>query len=148
MPAYDQVKVWEIQPDPQGRPKGARVRPARPEQRPQRFEDARERAERNEKLLVWARLLAVASLAIAMLWWPYTRSCGFGLAGYLSATLMIVVGGLWVVACTWIQRMARTHALAMLIALWGVTLIAIEVLPRVGYARTDPVNPAAWLCSR
>jgi uncharacterized membrane protein len=148
VPAYDQVKVWEIQPDPQGRPKGARVRPSRPERRPQRFEDAKERAERNEKLFVWGRLFAVASLGVAMLWWPYARSCGFGLAGYLSATLMIVVGGLWVVACTWIQRMARTHALAMLITLWGVTLIAIEVLPRVGYARTDPVSPVAWLCSR
>jgi len=94
------------------------------------------------RLGVWARLIAVAILSGAILWWPYGRSCGLGLAAYLAATAMIIVGGLWVVACTWICRMARTHAIAMLLALWGVGLIAVEVLPRVGYAK----DQAAWLC--
>jgi hypothetical protein len=111
-----------------------------------RPEDIRERSERNTRLSVWARLGVVAILGGAILWWPYGRSCGVGLATYLAATAMIIVGGLWVVACTWTCRMARTHALAMLVALWGVGLIAVEVLPRIGYARTDPVHPAAWLC--
>jgi hypothetical protein len=66
---------------------------------------------------------------------------------YVAATAMIIVGGLWVVACTWICRMARTHALAMLVALWGVGLIAMEVLPRIGYAKADAAHPAVWLCS-
>jgi hypothetical protein len=38
--------------------------------------------------------------------------------------------------------MARTHAVAILLALWGTGLILTEVLPRVGYARTE----ATWLC--
>jgi branched-subunit amino acid ABC-type transport system permease component len=116
------------------------------EQRPRRFEDKRAKSERNEKLGVWARLFAVGLLGGSMLWWPYAHSCGVGLSLYLAATMMIVVGGLWVVACTWIQRMASTHAIAMLVALWGVALILIEILPRVGYASPDPSNPVSWLC--
>ena len=109
---------------------------------PQRFEDRRERSERNAKLGVWARLSAVVLLGAAILWWPYTRSCGLGLSLYLAATTMIIVGGVWVVACTWIMRMARTHAVAMLVALWGMGLVVVEVLPRIGYA----ANQATWLC--
>jgi hypothetical protein len=61
---------------------------------------------------------------------------------YLAATLMIIVGGLWVVACTWTERMARTHVVAMVLALWGAVMVTAQVLPRVGYARAE----ATWLC--
>ena len=146
MPAYDQVKVWSIDPTPrpQSRPRATEARQARdePRSKPRRFEDRRDKAERNEKLLVWGRLLVVALLGGAILWWPYARSCGFGLSLYLAATTMIIVGGMWVVACTWIMRMARTHAMGVLVALWGVGLIALEILPRVGYA----AQQATWLC--
>lgn len=146
MHAYDDVKVWTIESSPSVR---SRPRSGLRAEGPERgLADEREREERNERLSVWARLLVVAILGAAVLWWPYPRSCGVGLAGYLAATLMIVVGGLWVVACTWVARMSRTHALAMLVALWGVGLIALEVLPRVGYAKPDPAHPAVWLCSR
>jgi len=146
VPAYDQVKVWSIDPTPrpESRPRATEGRQARAEPRtkPRRFEDRRGKAERNEKLLVWGRLAVVALLGGAILWWPYTRSCGLGLSLYLAATTMIIVGGLWVVACTWIMRMARTHAMAMMVALWGMALVAAEVLPRVGYA----AQQATWLC--
>lgn len=157
--AYDQVKVWEIQevrpqPRPLRPPPSRPPRPLRPRRpagtadRPARSENTRERAERrrkaerNERLWVWARLSVVAILGAAVIWWPYSKSCGFGLAAYVAATAMIVVGGLWVVVCTWMCRMARTHAFAMLVTLWGVGLIAVEVLPRIGYA----AQSAAWLC--
>jgi hypothetical protein len=143
VPAYDNVKVWTVDPTPSVRRRPSRGRgPIRIEDRAESPEDIRERYERNEKLGVWARLVVVAILGVAILWWPYGRSCGLGLATYLVATAMIIVGGLWVVACTWTCRMARTHAIAMLVALWGAGLIAAEVLPRIGYAR----HPAAWLC--
>jgi hypothetical protein len=154
LPAYDQVKVWNADPTPQ-----TTSRPARPRPRPGprllpgqvrevprepllRMPDIREWVDRNTTLLVWSRLCVVAALAAAMFWWPYGRSCGFGLSMYLAATLMITVGGLWVVACTWTERMVRTHAVAMVLALWGAIMITAQVLPRVGYARTE----ATWLC--
>jgi hypothetical protein len=154
LPAYDQGKVWTVDPTPQ-----TTARPARPRPRPGprlvpgqvrevpreplvRMEDVRDWLERNTNLLVWARLSVVAALATAMSWWPYGRSCGFGLSMYLAATLMIIVGGLWVVACTWTERMARTHVVAMVLALWGAVMVTAQVLPRVGYARAE----ATWLC--
>ena len=148
MPAYDQVKVWEVDPNPSVRP-----RPARPpltsrsrgpvaEGRARRVEHKWKGWEIDEKYFVWARLGCVAILGTAILWWPYGRSCGIGLATYLAATTMIIVGGVWVVACTWISRMVRTHALAILVTLWGVALITGEVLPRIGYAMIE----ATWLC--
>lgn len=143
MSAYDNVKVWTVDPTPSVRRRPSRGRgPIRIEDRAESPVDIRERYERNEKLGVWARLAVVAILSAAILWWPYGKSCGLGLATYLVATAMIIVGGLWVVACTWTCRMARTHAIAMLVALWGVGLIAAEVLPRIGYAR----HQAYWLC--
>lgn len=147
MPAYDQVKVWTVDPTPPARPSKSRPRRPGPAPRLYRREDSGDRSERNEQLWVWARLIVVGTLGGAVLWWPYGRSCGFGLSTYLAATSMITIGGLWVVACTWIQRMARTHAIAMLLTLWGVGLIGIEILPRIGYARTDPSHPATWFCS-
>ena len=33
----------------------------------------------------WARLLLVAALAASLAWWPYGRSCGPSLAGFLGA---------------------------------------------------------------
>ena len=142
MPAYNNVKVWEIDPETLDRTRPARVGgPSRTAARTP-SEDSRERYERNERLSVWARLAVVTVLGVSLLFWPYDRSCGFGLAGYLAATTMVVVGGIWVVACTWICRMARTHAFAILLALWGAALITVQILPRIGYARVQ----ATWLC--
>ena len=92
---------------------------------------------------VWARLVGVVILGAAMLYWPYARSCGLGLATYMASTTMVVVGGIWVTACTWITRMPRTHVAAMLVSLWGLGLLTFEVLPRIGYASAQ----ATWMCS-
>jgi hypothetical protein len=119
-------------------------RPGSPARRPA---DLKKRAVRNARFAVWARLGVVAALSAAMLWWPYPRTCGAGLAAYLGATSMILVGGLWVVACTWIVRMPRTHAFAMLVTLYGLGMITAEILPRVGYAKPDAAHPAIWACA-
>ena len=147
MSAYDQAKVWTIPASP---PKSQPASPSRESRTRQkiaeRWSRPAERSQRRfvwtEEYSVWARFAVVATLAMAILWWPYGRSCGFGLVAYLAASTMIVVGGVWVVACTWILRMARTHALAMLVTLWGGVLITAQVLPRVGYAASQ----ATWLC--
>ena len=98
------------------------------------------------RLGVQARLLLVASLAGAIVLWPYSRECGPGLFTFIGAEAMIVSGGLWLVACTWRSRMAKTHGAALVLVLWGLMLIGHQVLPRIGYAKTDPAKPARWLC--
>jgi hypothetical protein len=117
---------------------------------------ARRTAERREQqrkearhilLGVSARLLLALTLAAAMVFWPYPARCGAKLVAYLSAVAMVAVGGLWVTICTWRHRMAKTHAVALLIVLWGLALAAAQVLPRVGYAKSDASHPAQWRCS-
>ena len=106
----------------------------------------RRRKERAVRLGVQARLVLVVVLAGAIGLWPYPRDCGRGLFAFMGAEAMIVAGGLWVVAWTWRSRMAKTHGVALVLVLWGLMLIGHQVLPRIGYAKTDAGNPARWWC--
>jgi hypothetical protein len=102
---------------------------------------------RNVLLGTIGRLVLVTTLGVAINFWPYQHACGVGLIGYMAAESLIVVGGLWSVVWTWQQRMPRIHALAMAVVLWGLILLAAQVLPRAGYAKVDPSAPPAWWCA-
>jgi len=93
-----------------------------------------------------ARLVLVAAVGIGLAFWPYENQCGSGLFGYLAAELVIIVGGLWVAITTWRARLPKMHILSLLIALTGLILVAIEILPRVGYAAVDPRHPPQFSC--
>jgi hypothetical protein len=95
-----------------------------------------------------ARLLLVLALGGALTVWPYERSCGSGLLGYLGVEAMMFVGGIWVAVSTWKSRLAKTHIVALMIALASIALMATEILPRTGYAKVDPKNPPVWTCSQ
>lgn len=88
------------------------------------------------------RLMLVLALAVAINFWPYARSCGMGLYVFLGAELALVLGALWTASYTWRGRLAKGHAVAMIVLLWAFVLVAAQVLPRVGYARAS----AAWTC--
>ena len=93
------------------------------------------------------RVAIVVALAAAIVFWPYRRDCGVGLFTYLGAEGMVVAGGLWLMTCTWRHRMARMHGVALVTMLWGLMLVAHQVLPRVGYAKSDPASPSRWTCT-
>lgn len=93
-----------------------------------------------------ARLVLVAALGVALALWPYERECGSGLFGFLGVEVMIVVGGTWVALTTWRYRLPRMHILSLFIILGGLTLLAAEVLPRIGYASVDPKHPPGFSC--
>lgn len=95
----------------------------------------------------WVRLMLVIALAGSIHLWPYPRECSAGLGFYLVAEAAITIGGLWVAIYTWNQRLGRTHVLAFMTALWGMGLLAVEVLPRIGYARVSATHPPTWSCS-
>ena len=94
---------------------------------------------------VMARLVLATALGVGMLFWPYDAKCGFGLAGYLASTVVLVAAGIWSSVWTWRHRSSRGHMLSLLLVLWGGVLAAIEVLPRSGYAKPDPSRPG-WSC--
>jgi hypothetical protein len=95
---------------------------------------------------VYGRLVLALAVGLAMLIWPYPAKCGVGLAGYLAAVGVVIMGGLWSSVWTWRHRASRAHTLALLVVLWGLVLGAIDVLPRIGYGRPDANHPASWFC--
>jgi hypothetical protein len=110
-------------------------------------QEQRRRDELNGAAAAWTRLLLVVALTGALYFWPYARGCGAGLFGYLGAEGAVVIGGVWVAVYSWRRRTARAHATAFVLVLCGATLLAAEILPRVGYAKPDPARPASWTCA-
>jgi hypothetical protein len=93
------------------------------------------------------RLTLAAMLGVAILFWPYPKTCGVQLYGYVAAVTAVMAGGLWSSVWTWRHRTARAHVLSLLLVIWGLVLGAIEVLPHAGYARADAARPAGWSCT-
>jgi hypothetical protein len=93
-----------------------------------------------------ARLILSIALGVGILFWPYAARCGAGLAAYLFAVVVVIVGGVWSSVWTWRHRTARAHTLSLLVVLWGLVLGAVEVLPRAGYAKATLERPALWAC--
>jgi hypothetical protein len=82
------------------------------------------------------------SLGIMMAGWPYTRTCGLPLLGYLSATAVVILTGFWAATASWRYRVALAHVIALTVLLYGITLTVAELLPRTGYASKH----ASWSC--
>jgi hypothetical protein len=103
----------------------------RPEMSPQR-----------RALGMWFRVSLALSLAVTMGWWPYNRSCGFPLLGYLSAVTTVIVAGMWAATASWKVRSGLAHTIALILVLFGFVLAGSELLTRNGYA----VDRATWQC--
>ncbi len=95
---------------------------------------------------VMARLVLATALGAGMAFWPYSARCGAGLFGYLAAVGVLIAAGSWSAVWTWRHRSAKAHVLSLLLVLWGGTLAAQEVLPRIGYAIPSEAHPASWMC--
>jgi hypothetical protein len=104
------------------------------------------RQERDAVFGAVSRVVLVLSLSLAINAWPYDRACGAGLFAYLAAAGAIVAAAIWAAVGTWGGRAPRLHTVAMIAALWGLVLIAAQVLPRVDYARVDPKHRPTWRC--
>lgn len=90
----------------------------------------------------WARLLLSLALGTMIAWWPYPRSCGFPLIGYLGAILTIMLAGGWAAVSSWRYRASLAHLISLILVFYGIMLGAAELLPRTGYA----VDHATWEC--
>ena len=101
---------------------------------------------RTRTLGVLARLTVAVGLGVGILFWPYDHRCGFALAGYLASIGVVIGSGVWSAIWSWRHRSSRAHILSLLITLWGLTLGAVEILPRSGYARPAPGRAMTWLC--
>lgn len=103
---------------------------------------ARTEPASQSQLGVWARVLLGLALGVMMAAWPYLKTCGVPLAGYLSAVLTVILSGLWAATAAWRYRAGLAHVVSLLILFYGILLAGAEVLPRIGYA----VDRATWEC--
>ncbi len=120
--------------------------PARNAPTPQARQEALAKQATTTTLGVALRLLLSVGLGVGMLFWPYSARCGLGLFGYLAATGVVALSGVWSSVWTWRHRSSKGHILSLLLILWGGVLAAVEVLPRTGYSLPTPDHPAVWLC--
>lgn len=109
--------------------------------------EQRRRDEVNGSVGAWTRLFLVIALAGGLYFWPYTRTCGVGLSGFVGAEGAVIVGGIWVAAYSWRRRVPWAHATAFVVVLVGMGLMSLELLPRLGYAKPDRTRPARWACA-
>ncbi len=92
------------------------------------------------------RLALATAAAIGILFWPYASRCGLGLSGYLAAISGVTIAGLWSSVWTWRHRTARAHVLSLVLVLYAIVLGAVEILPRIGYAKSDTTRPTGFAC--
>lgn len=95
---------------------------------------------------VWLRILTAVAIGVAVVLWPYPKGCGLQLAGYLAATGVATLAGVWASVWSWRHRTALGHLAGLAVMGTGLTLAALEVLPRIGYAIPTIAHPAGWSC--
>src|SRR5262249_40238461 len=100
-------------------------------------------SERRALLVTWVMFLATTGLGIGLWQWPYARSCGLPLYGYLGAVGTFGIAALWTTFWSWRTRSGLVHFLSIGLMGWAAVLGAREVLPRIGYAK----RAATWQCT-
>ena len=120
--------------------------PTKAAETPQQKAQIVEKQRSTKTLGVMLRLLLAVALGVGIVFWPYDTRCGMGLFGYLAATGMVSLTGIWSAIWTWRHRSARGHMLSLLLVAWGGVLAAREILPRIGYANPTEARPAIWFC--
>jgi len=85
--------------------------------------------------VITARMFVGLGLTLGALMplWPYARTQSWGFALYLFAVTLVIVTGIWGSKLTWDTRLSRSHTLAILTVIWGLGLVTVAVLPRLGF---------------
>ena len=97
---------------------------------------------RRSVALTWFWVALSAALGVALLVWPYQRACGLQLIFYLGAAGVTAVIAILGALASWSHHRGFAHIMSLLVLLWAGAVALREVLPRVGYARTN----LTWMC--
>ncbi len=97
---------------------------------------------RRDAVGVWLVAVLGALGALALWYWPYNKTCGTWLYGYLVGVAAVAACGLMTMRNAWTHRRGLAHVVGLLTFLAGLAFAAIEVLPRIGYAAV----PHSWTC--
>jgi hypothetical protein len=92
--------------------------------------------------LTWFWTLVATVLAVALILWPYDKSCGIRLIFFLGAAVLALVLGVLGAFTSWAHRQGLAMVLSLLVIAWAGVMAAREVLPRTGYAK----RALEWTC--
>jgi hypothetical protein len=92
--------------------------------------------------LTWFWTLVAAVLAVALVLWPYDKTCGIRLIFFLGAAVLALVLGVLGAFTIWAHRQGLAMVLSLLVILWAGVMAAREILPRAGYAK----RALEWTC--
>jgi hypothetical protein len=99
-------------------------------------------ASQSQLFGVWVRVFLGLALGVMMAGWPYLKTCGLPLAGYLGAVGTVILSGGLAAGAAWKYRAGLAHIVSLIIMFYGVVIASAELLPRTGYA----VDRAMWQC--
>lgn len=92
---------------------------------------------------VWLVTLLGPIGAAGLMVWPYPNACGLSLGVYLVGVLAVWGASIWAMRTAWAAQRAVAMIIGVITLIASLTLVALEVLPRVGYAR----DSLTWTCS-
>jgi hypothetical protein len=92
--------------------------------------------------LAWLWTVVAIILAVALVVWPYDKSCGLRLIFFLGAALLAVMLGVLGAIKSWAHRQGVPLLLSLLAVLFAGVMAAREILPRAGYAK----QALEWTC--
>jgi hypothetical protein len=92
--------------------------------------------------LAWFWTVVAAVLAVALVLWPYDKSCGIRLIFFLGAAVLALFLGVLGAFTSWVHRQGLAMVLSLLVILWAGVMAGREILPRAGYAK----QALEWTC--
>jgi hypothetical protein len=92
--------------------------------------------------LVWFWTVLAIVLGIALLLWPYDKSCGIRLIFFLGAAVLAVIMAVLGAFASWTHRQGVALLLSQLVIVCAGVVAAREILPRTGYAK----EAREWTC--
>ena len=92
--------------------------------------------------LAWLWTVVATVLAVALILWPYDKSCGIRLIFFLGAAVLAVMLGVLGAFNSWAHRQGLAMVVSLLVVVWAGIMAAREILPRAGYAK----QALEWTC--
>jgi hypothetical protein len=92
--------------------------------------------------LAWFWTLLAIVLAVALMVWPYDKTCGIRLIFFIGAAVLALLMGVLGAITSWAHRQGLAMLLSLLVILWAGIMAVREILPRAGYAKQD----LEWTC--
>ena len=92
--------------------------------------------------LTWLWTLVATILAIALVLWPYDKTCGIRLIFFLGAAVLAIMLGVLGAFNSWVHRQGIAMLVSLLAIAWAGIIAAREILPRTGYAK----QALEWTC--